>query len=83
MEQCDGCGDLYRDHRGSYSFIDACARIRHAAARDGDEGGGYRSRGPVLWAMRVLKAEDWLMAHMMCYPDPESIVEWNEADPPF
>jgi len=28
--------------------------------------GGYRSRGPVLWAMRVEKLQAWYLNHMFC-----------------
>lgn len=28
--------------------------------------GGYRSRGPVLWAMRVAKLNEWYLNHMFC-----------------
>lgn len=42
-----------------------------------DPGAGFRSRGPVLWAMRVLKMERWYAAHATCggawysEPDPD------------
>lgn len=31
-------------------------------------GGGYRSKGPVLWAMRVLKLDAWYNYHRDCVP---------------
>lgn len=30
------------------------------------EAGGFRSRGPVLWAMRTLKLSMWYAAHEGC-----------------
>jgi hypothetical protein len=39
------------------------------AANGGYEGGGgYRSAGPVLWAMRVLKLDAWYYYHRDCVP---------------
>ena len=78
LERCEGCGDLYRDHRSGATFSDAHQRIRSAALRDGDEGGGYRSRGPVLWAMRVLKAESWMMRHLNCRPEVKELPDESE-----
>jgi hypothetical protein len=60
------CGAIYGDHRGDYSFAAAAQRLRHRAKDDGDEGGGYRSRGPVLWQLHVLKLESWYAEHYMC-----------------
>lgn len=88
LESCEGCGDLYKDHRGDYDWQAACNRMRHAAEAEGDSGGGYRSRGPVLWALRVLKAESWLLDHVYCDPskpdDPAPVpLEWDDANPLF
>jgi hypothetical protein len=60
------CGAKYRDHRGSYGFAEAAQYIRQRAKDDGDESGGFRSRGPVLWALRVLKLMSWYEEHFMC-----------------
>ena len=79
MERCKGCGALYRDHNSGVDFSDGCQRIRHAAAAEGDESGGFRSTGPVLWAMRVLKAEDWLMSHLWCDPRCQETVKTKET----
>ena len=66
--RCLCCGADYRDHRQEivpYSWDDAVQLVR---SRNGgsSEGGGYRSRGPVLWALRVLKLADWYAVHAVC-----------------
>lgn len=82
LERCEGCGDLYRDHRGAYTWGDACASVRAHAALAGDEGGGYRSKGPVLWALRALKVESWLIAHLGCRVErqepPDESAYWRD-----
>lgn len=83
LERCEGCGALYADHRGEYGFEAACQRMRSVAAADGDERGGYRSRGAVLWALRVLKAEDWLLAHIYCDPKYQDEPSESEEAIPF
>lgn len=35
---------------------------------DSENGGGYKSAGPVLWAMRVLKLDLWYTTHRACEP---------------
>ncbi len=37
--------------------------------------GGYRSRGPVLWVMHVMKLERWYQDHEHC---PEGDWDWDE-----
>lgn len=64
--RCLVCGALYSAHRGSYGFQEAAQRIRQGAKAEGDAGGGYRSRRPVLWALRCLKLEDWYLEHWPC-----------------
>jgi hypothetical protein len=56
------CGASYEDFRAWPSFHDGAQRVRQVNG----EGGGYRSRGPVLWAMRVLKLEAWYLEHLLC-----------------
>ena len=36
------------------------------SANDREEGGAFISRGPVLWAMRVLKLGEWFTRHLEC-----------------
>lgn len=59
------CGATYKDHRSDSGWTDAVQRVR-AANGGWHEGGGYRSRGTVLWAMKVLKLESWYRDHYLC-----------------
>lgn len=67
--RCEGCGERYDEYVAGITFDAAAHRLRQAAKAAGDEGGGYRSRGPVLWVMRCMKLEDWYMRHFGCCPD--------------
>lgn len=75
--RCNICGTWYHQHRcGGYvacSFSDGAQLIRSRAQAEGLEGGGYRSRGPVLWAMRTLKHADFFDTHTLEH-DPS---DWN------
>lgn len=64
--RCAVCGARYVDHRGSYDGQEAARRLRDAAKAAGDDSGGFRSRRAVLWWLRVLKLEDWYLAHLLC-----------------
>jgi len=68
-ERCLGCGEDYGDFRGPLDFAAAADVLRQAAKTAGDDGGGYRSRGPVLWVMRVFKLDAWFLQHMECGRD--------------
>jgi hypothetical protein len=61
---------VYSRRRGvRYSspfFASASDRLRRIAKAQGDKGGGFRSRGPVLWMMRVIKLADWYDQHHGC-----------------
>ena len=72
-DRCD-CGAAYADHRGSYGFHEAAQRLRAMAKAAGDEGGGFRSRGAVLWVLRTLKLESWYLEHWPCG-------QWAESCP--
>lgn len=65
-EECHTCGAKYRAHRASglvdYGWHDAVEAVRSANGGY-RSGGGYRSRGAVLWAKRALKLADWYMFH--------------------
>lgn len=65
-ERCTACGAVYEEHRAWPSFSEAHQRIRARAQAQGDEGGGYRSRGPVLWELHLLKLESWYQSHAPC-----------------
>lgn len=64
--ECEGCGEQYDDHRSGANFQDAANELRMSAKSAGDEGGGYRSRGSVLWVMRVHKLNSWYLEHVYC-----------------
>lgn len=66
-DQCDHCGAQYADFTAGISWCDGAQRVRHA---NQDNDGGYRTRGPVLWAMHILKLEAWVEEHMFCQPPP-------------
>ena len=66
QEYCYGCGADYESFRCYVSFAEAADLIRHKAKSEGDEGGGWRSRGPVLWVMRVIKLSAWYDQHSGC-----------------
>jgi hypothetical protein len=73
-EECYQCGEQYHDFRCYPNFIDCADRLRYAAFSKGDEGGGYRSRGPVLWVMRTEKLQQWYMKHLGCG------YEWEQGE---
>lgn len=74
------CGDHiedYKDFRSGVSFGEAAQVLRDANQAEelggkrqildpGDPPGGRRSRGPVLWVMRVIKLQRWYDAHAAC-----------------
>lgn len=60
-------GELFRNFRPrpAITFDDGVELVRRAARRQGIPGDGYRSRGPVLWAMHVLKLDAWYLHSLM------------------
>ena len=61
------CGDHiadYRKTRLNVTWMDGVNRLRER--NSGIEGGGYRSRGPVLRAMNQIKMERWYAEHVNC-----------------
>lgn len=65
-DRCSGCGELASDVTFGVTFEAGAQAIRAAARADGDDGGGFRSRRAVLWAMRVLRLEAWYWRHQGC-----------------
>lgn len=59
------CGATYTDHRTWPDWMEATDMVRRANG-GWHAGGGYRTRGPVLWAMHVLKLTDWYEKHYFC-----------------
>lgn len=60
------CGATYHDFRAGITFAEAADRLRIAFGGY-EEGGGFRSRGPVLYMMRVMKLCLWYIAHADCW----------------
>lgn len=66
-EETCTCGAHYRRSRYGISWKMGVDLVR--ATNGGFEGGGgYRSKGPVLWAMRVIKLDAWYNYHRDCVP---------------
>jgi hypothetical protein len=58
--------------------------MRSVAALDGDEGHGWKSRRPILWAMHILKLRAWYDEHRMCADfAPVEPADANPVDLPF
>lgn len=74
-ECCSRCGEEYRRFVPGITFADGVALVRQVNGGF-ESGGGWRSRGAVLWAMRVLKLDAWYMKHSCCLPEGE-----EELDP--
>ena len=75
-EHCSICKASYLDFRSGVTFAEAAALVR--LSNGGFEaGGGYRSRGPVLWAMRVMKLRAWYEEHMGC---AQMAYDWSRQD---
>lgn len=63
-ERCT-CGATYAQFRAYPDWQEACATIRTANGGF-TGGGGFRSRGPVLHVMRVMKLLAWYQEHYFC-----------------
>jgi hypothetical protein len=63
--RCLVCRKLYENFNAGISFRDGAQAVRQANGGD-VAGGGFRSRGPVLWAMRCLKLDAWAEMHLDC-----------------
>ncbi len=57
-------GQRYEDFNAHIDFETGREIVKRAARRAGDRGEGFKSRGPVLHAMRVAKLEAWYRAAM-------------------
>jgi hypothetical protein len=67
-EETCACGAVYR--RSHYGITWRMG-VEFFDASNPDET-RYRSRGPVLWAMRVLKLDAWYEHHRHCRPPMEA-----------
>ena len=81
--RCSICGAWYEDHRAgefiSASWDDGTRLVRDQAGGF-DKGGGWRYRGPILWAMRVLKTQDFIAAHTAYHQGGEGM-SWRHLEP--
>ena len=59
--ECE-CGCKYDMVKFGICWDDGVALVRSMNGEDG----GFRTRGPVLWAMRTLKLSMWYAAHEHC-----------------
>ena len=55
-ERCE-CGELYDEYRTGVRFSAVAASMSD---------GSFKSRGPVLWRMRVAKLTEWYLRHRWC-----------------
>ena len=62
----DCTGQRYSKTPLGVTWQDGVDLVRHA---NRDEGGGYRSAGSVLWAMRTIKLRRWFDKHEDCPPE--------------
>lgn len=62
---CQGCGSSYAEFRSGLAWADGVACVRRNNG-GWENGGGFRSRGPVLWALRVLKLGLFFAHHSGC-----------------
>ena len=69
-ELCHVCGQHYQDWSGGVTWADGLSLVRAANQPDG----GWRSRGPVLWAMHCIKLDRWALRHLSCG------VSWNGVE---
>ena len=63
--RCRVCGEQIANWRAGVSWEDGQELMRQAAATQGDPSGGYRTRGPVLWAMHILKVREFYDRHLL------------------
>jgi len=64
IEQCQVCGERLQDWRAGVSWADGARLVRQQAKAQEIQGEGYKSRGPVLWAMHVEKVRLWWERHV-------------------
>lgn len=61
------CGDHLAEYSKTSQGVTWDEGVQRLRETNADiEGKGYRSRGPVLWAMRVIKLERWYADHVNC-----------------
>ena len=75
---CGGQVDDYQSYNSRVTFEEAANRLRQINKSAGLEGGGYRSRGPVLHMMSVIKLERFYEDHARCDDDQSTPREWAD-----
>ena len=66
-EETCTCGAHYRKSRFGITWKMGVDLVRASnGGFDSENGGGYKSAGPILWAMRVLKLDAWYHCHRDC-----------------
>jgi hypothetical protein len=75
---CGGHIEDYRSYNSRVTFDEAAARLRQTNRSAGIEGGGYRSRGPILHMMSVMKLERFYDDHAQCDDDQSTPKEWAD-----
>lgn len=69
-DRCGVCGQSYESFNAGIDWNDGVESMLQAAKKERVGGGGYRSRGAVLYAMAVLKRQAFYFRHSMgcCLP---------------
>lgn len=77
--RCQGCCATYADSHYGVTWEDGAQLVRSQYnAENDDDSGGFRSRGPVLWAMRVTKLYRWYADHHGCREGAERERDYRE-----
>ena len=76
---CEEHPGEYQDFNSGVTFAEATAELRDWNRDNENTSGGWRSRGPVLYMMSVIKMRRWYEAHAGCWVeiarDPE---DWSD-----
>lgn len=64
LDRCSVCGMTYQAFNSGVTFAQGAAKIRQLAGAQG--GGGWRTPGAVLYALKTIKAERWYLRHFAC-----------------
>ena len=69
--RCHLCGQWFHDYRTGFfqrvTFTAGHQRVRTANIKAGDRTGGHKTRRTALWAMHVIKSEDFVFAHQQSH----------------
>jgi len=78
-DTCQICGQRYDQFDSGVNFDQGIQLMKKAADEEQIYGQGFRSRGPVLYAMAVIKRRDFYMRHEIncCLPVAENQMEFG------